>query len=617
MPHRLLIALLALSLLAVACGGSGDDAPPPAEQPAEPAPREPTDLSPQPAVAVVPDVPGPSADLPDANATDEQAAPFVFEFPAEPPVPDELVTFTVSATDAADPAQTPTRVTFLSSSLDPVFVELSPVASSTRAWVGEARFPSSGAWQALISTPDDTIVGPSIVISADLRPSVAGAPPPHFLFEPPALTLTAPLDVRDWPADDEPIASTLEPGASIQIIGRTEDAAWLWLTVDNPESIYPSSWGWASAISPDLTPAAAVTDSLPPVLSPGVWVASTDDATSIQPTFGDFLWGWTAASVLDVVRRDDVEDTRLHFDPTTGLSTPAPPPPPSDAPLRKEALYDEEPAIAGGLVIGLVDQAGNVLSRVELAPSLGRDSGNVPYILELSPDGEALLVYDPDNLDLWSDAGAAIRVLLPHEPPRTVAYGHSPAWTPDGDILYSVQTSPSGPVTGFRLRRVDRAGAARPLTDEISGFRFLQSPDGALIATDLGAIANRDGVLLDTLRSASALDWSDDGRFLAYATERTGQIFIYDSTTATATRIFDGDDDYTQLDLAPDGRHIALAVRSRGTFFATHIDRGAAVVHILSTDGSLLQSYLSGNNADFDWFPDSRWLAIDSTLIFN
>lgn len=215
MPHRLLIALLALSLLAVACGGSGDDAPPPAEQPAEPAPREPTDLSPQPAVAVVPDVPGPSADLPDANATDEQAAPFVFEFPAEPPVPDELVTFTVSATDAADPAQTPTRVTFLSSSLDPVFVELSPVASSTRAWVGEARFPSSGAWQALISTPDDTIVGPSIVISADLRPSVAGAPPPHFLFEPPALTLTAPLDVRDWPADDEPIASTLEPGASI------------------------------------------------------------------------------------------------------------------------------------------------------------------------------------------------------------------------------------------------------------------------------------------------------------------------------------------------------------------------------------------------------------------
>lgn len=442
------------------------------------------------------------------------------------------------------------------------------------------------------------------------------APEPQPTPDPPALILSAPLDVRDWPADDQPVAFTLEPGASIQIIGRTEDAVWLWFTV--PENVHPLRWGWAPAGSSDLEPALDFIDTFPLFISPGVWVASTSESPALQPTFGDGPFRWTDTGALDYLRRGD-GDIRLHFDPLTGQSSPAPPEAETPLPLRVQFL-NEEPVIPGGSVAGLVDQAGNVVGRIELAPVPGNDTGRTGHSLDLSPDGQSLLVHDSNNRELVSGdpPSPAIRVLRSGEPALTVAHGVSPAWTLDGDILYAVPTAPIGPVSEFHLRKVDRDGNPIPLADEIPGEDFLQSLDGSLIATNRGAIADRDGGLIATFgRRTTQLDWSDDGRLLAFTTEQTGQVFIYSIDAGTISEVFDGDDVFPRIDLAPDGRQIAVVHRSRETFFAEHLNANEAVVHLFRADGTPLKHFLTGVVATLQWSPDSRWIAIGTFVIFN
>ena len=120
----------------------------------------------------------------------------------------------------------------------------------------------------------------------------------------------------------------------------------------------------------------------------------------------------------------------------------------------------------------------------------------------------------------------------------------------------------------------------------------------------------------DTPEQERSIDFSPDGRNLAYASERNGMWQIYQSTINNKDeKLFTYATDLTETQLtntgktsfqpkySPDGKSIAF-LEDRGTLRA--VDTGTKDVRTLM-DGKYIFSYSDGD-VWYEWSPDSRWL---------
>jgi Tol biopolymer transport system component len=209
---------------------------------------------------------------------------------------------------------------------------------------------------------------------------------------------------------------------------------------------------------------------------------------------------------------------------------------------------------------------------------IGRDGSSRPALAErhnfhypvFSPDGRriALDFVGGDGRDVWILSlgdGTLSRATFDRD-------GHDATWSPDGrTIIYS--SARSGAPGTYRIRPGNAASVDSLFAHAEMAFTGAWTPDGQTIVTV--AIASRDGVtsqdiaalpnggrgpmrpIVATRFLESHPTLSPDGRWLAYASDQSGQQQVY-------VRPLDGDGDQLQVSQAgatepvwgPDGREL-------------------------------------------------------------
>ncbi len=185
----------------------------------------------------------------------------------------------------------------------------------------------------------------------------------------------------------------------------------------------------------------------------------------------------------------------------------------------------------------------------------------------------------------------------------------------EGTLAYAGGNSNSA-----RIVAVDRSGTARVLDHELHGYQVTSlSPDGKVVAVDIGGNATRDIWLFDLARGnmtrfTAGFDniypvWSTDGRRIAYSTNVAGTYNILAraadgsgpvDTLVTGTRYkFPGS-------FTPDGRWLVYRqnnARSNEDLYAISLD-GRHTIRTLDASAFMeIEPELS---------PDGRWLAFVS-----
>ena len=240
-----------------------------------------------------------------------------------------------------------------------------------------------------------------------------------------------------------------------------------------------------------------------------------------------------------------------------------------------------------------------------------------------------------------------------------------PMWMPDGKRLYFVSDrggneniwragSPSARVTNFSDGRVlwpsisydgrtivferdfaiwsldTASGAAKPIDITLRGLasaaaierrrlteRFADlalSPDGKKVAFaargDVFAASAKDGGdaarVTDTPGAESQLTWSPDSKTLVYVSDREGRahLFSYDFATERETRLTSGDGNDDSPRFSPDGKLLAFQRSGRELLVLD-----VASKQVRSVARALLDAPPFGSDRNFDWSPDSKWIA--------
>ncbi|MCU0976365.1 MAG: PDZ domain-containing protein [Steroidobacteraceae bacterium] len=195
-----------------------------------------------------------------------------------------------------------------------------------------------------------------------------------------------------------------------------------------------------------------------------------------------------------------------------------------------------------------------------------KDASKLVEDIAISPGGKRALV---------TARGEVFTVPVKHGSTRNITRSdgrreYTALWSPKGDeIAYVVQED-----AGQALVLRDQAGLERerrmPLGPEF--HRLLSwSPDGGRIAyadnrLNLWVIRVSDGsrTRVDThhRRSDFPVDFSPDGRWLAYALERPNflsDLMLRDLEGQSSTRLSDGMADVTEVAFSPDGKHLFFA----------------------------------------------------------
>ena len=161
-----------------------------------------------------------------------------------------------------------------------------------------------------------------------------------------------------------------------------------------------------------------------------------------------------------------------------------------------------------------------------------------------------------------------------------------------------------------------RGTAASPLSERInlsSQIReFALSPDGKKVAVvahgEIYAASAKDGGeairITKTAAPESFAVWSADSKKIAYVSERSGKLLIYqyDFPTETETQITKTGDDTSPV-YSPDGKYLAYYRNSR-----------ALIVYDLNTkqEREVAKLYIDKSpfvgKRNFVWSPDSRWI---------
>jgi serine/threonine-protein kinase len=157
--------------------------------------------------------------------------------------------------------------------------------------------------------------------------------------------------------------------------------------------------------------------------------------------------------------------------------------------------------------------------------------------LQISPDGAqvAVEVIDPNlgGTDIWAGgfAGGELRQLTLEAPDDT-----SPVWTPDsarvvfnsdrdGGGVFAVRADGNGPVERLRAARAHQVYFALPELAAVAILPADSGPDARYAALALDGSRAERPLTVDEHARASVV--SPDGRFVAYASQETGDFEIY------------------------------------------------------------------------------------------
>ncbi|MCC6616569.1 MAG: SH3 domain-containing protein [Anaerolineae bacterium] len=130
--------------------------------------------------------------------------------------------------------------------------------------------PSSGSYQLTVEAADATATG-TVVVAIGAAAAARSSPPASILNKaaPPCQMTTsgsAAALVRGAPSPDYEIIGTLQPGAYLPVLGRTDDG---WLAVNHGERL-----GW---LIENVTTLVGQCDQIPRLLNPVIPTASTDN----------------------------------------------------------------------------------------------------------------------------------------------------------------------------------------------------------------------------------------------------------------------------------------------------------------------------------------------------
>jgi serine/threonine-protein kinase len=232
------------------------------------------------------------------------------------------------------------------------------------------------------------------------------------------------------------------------------------------------------------------------------------------------------------------------------------------------------------------------------------------YLLWVVPEGTLLAAsFDPGELRVRGPTvslAQGVRVTV-GGPPQLALSG-------SGSLAYS-------PEEPFQLVRVDRKGAAEPLTDVRRRFHSPRvSPDGRRVAVDFNHQGSRDVWTLDVRqRTLSRLTfendghdpvWSRDGRTIAYATARGGGVigmFFQDAGGAgTAESLLIASTASGVAAFRPSGREVVAFLTGKS---------GSWDIAVVPLDGDRRPRVLLGTPFN-EYYPalspDGRWLAYTS-----
>jgi len=140
---------------------------------------------------------------------------------------------------------------------------------------------------------------------------------------------------------------------------------------------------------------------------------------------------------------------------------------------------------------------------------------------------------------------------------------------------------------------------------------YAVSPDGKRAALgargDVFTLPVKNGVTRNLTNSPGVHDrnveWSPDGKYISYISDRTGEDEIYiqrQDSTATARQITKGGGSYKFNPVwSPDSKYLLLGDRNQDLFY----------ISVNGGDKKLVTHSNSREISDYNWAPDSKWLA--------
>jgi TolB protein len=277
------------------------------------------------------------------------------------------------------------------------------------------------------------------------------------------------------------------------------------------------------------------------------------------------------------------------FLPLITNTYPLPPQPPQ--PSYKIAFASQ---VDGNYELYLVNPDGSGLQRLtdhpgsDTSPAWSPDGSRIAFVYNwngyddiyvMNPDGSGLVQITADadwkfNLS-WSPDGQKFRYQANNEEHDNGSIFvidtdgsnrvqltdwsmelYSPAWSPDGSRIAFLMDNPNVPELEIYMMNADGSGVTQLTDDELGKGSLAWSPDGSQIAYtfhpasycsapsgscyQIGLI-NVDGSGFRQLTYYNAdhwdLDWSPDGAYLAYASDRDGDFEIFVQNVASGESV--------------------------------------------------------------------------------
>ncbi len=199
------------------------------------------------------------------------------------------------------------------------------------------------------------------------------------------------------------------------------------------------------------------------------------------------------------------------------------------------------------------------------------------------------------------------------------------AFERDGDV-YTMALGASPPATPQKIQIFasidDKTTQEERLVLTTGVNNETLSPDGSTfvfsVRSELWSVPTKKGKGPNADDATQLTDWAGvdelplytpDGKAIFFVSDRNGgeRLYRMDLATKVLTQITKGDNDVLEMRLTPD--------KSRVSFWMTGPQGGLYTVPVAGGDPTLVMSVKGNYDADYDWSPDSRYVAYSDTLV--